>query len=81
MDLEKKSDNTKRDPQRMIKAVAALKRYIATYDQQAEYGRYTDGIFIDDILYGLGIALEPEEHKEGIGYEAFKKKLLEHLGR
>lgn len=70
----------KRAPDRIINATKSLQDYMNTYDQQVEYDKYTDGIFINDVLYGLGIALEPELYRNNSGYEAFKKKLREHLG-
>ena len=59
--------------------VQYLKRYIDTYDNQYHYQNYSDTILIDDILYGLGVALNPEEHQFADGFDTFKNKLIEHL--
>lgn len=61
------------------RAVASLKDYINTYDQQPGYESYRTETLIDDVLYGLGIALD-DKYKYAQGYEEFKKLLREHLG-
>lgn len=68
-----------RDPVRMKKAVASLEEYILTYKDQECYESYSDETFIDDILYGLGIALDPMGHRFADGYQRFKEKLLSHI--
>lgn len=64
---------------RMKLMVAYLKRYIETYDKQYHYENYTDTTLIDDILYGLGVALNPDEHSFADGFYTWKKKLYTHL--
>ena len=66
---------------RMKAAVEYLQKYINSYSNQSYYLDYEDGILIDDILYGLGMALDPENHKWADGYERFKVVLNQHLDR
>ena len=77
---ELKCSDVKSNPnKRMELMVQYLKRYIDTYDNQYHYQNYSDTILIDDILYGLGVALNPEEHQFADGFDTFKNKLIEHL--
>lgn len=64
---------------RMKAMVQNLQKYVVTYHKQAGYLEYTDTIFIDDMLYGIGIALEPDLHSFANGYEIWKAKLREHI--
>ncbi len=62
-----------------IKAsVIRLQEYMNTYDQQHGYERYRAETLIDDVLYGLGIAID-EKYKFASGYDDFKKVLRDHL--
>jgi hypothetical protein len=64
---------------RMRDAVAYLKKYMRTYDKQIGYADYSETTLIDDVLYGLGVALD-REHVGASGYDTFKDRLREHLG-
>lgn len=65
---------------RMQRVIRFLGNYMGTYEhQQAECLNYTDKILIDDVLYALGIAFEPQHHKYASGYEVWKDRLREHL--
>ena len=66
---------------RMRLAVAKLTMYMKTYADQAGYADYSDKTFIDDVLYGLGVALGgATDHYSGPdGYERFKAYLRDHL--
>ena len=70
----------KRDPKKMKKAVAYLAEYMRTYDLQPGYEDYSEATFIDDVIYGLGVALDPKSHKFAQGLDIFKAKLIKHLG-
>lgn len=61
------------------RAVTSLKDYINTYDRQPGYESYRAETLIDDVLYGLGIALD-DKYRHAQGYDEFKKVLREHLG-
>ena len=77
---ELKCSDVKSNPnKRMELMVQYLKRYIDTYDNQYGYQNYSDTTLIDDILYGLGVALNPEKHQFADGFDTFKNKLIEHL--
>lgn len=60
--------------------VAQFQKYVATYHEQHGYENYSDEMFIDDIIYGLGAALN-EDYKFAQGFEEFKVKLIKHFRR
>lgn len=64
---------------RMRLIVGRLQEYVRTYSDQAHFDTYSDTIFIDDMLYGIGIALEPLEYRTSPGFDEFKKALRAHL--
>ena len=79
-ELSNLNPNNKNYSQKRMKLmVAYLKRYIETYDKMYGYENYTDETLIDDILYGLGVALNPNEHSFASGFYTWKKKLYAHL--
>jgi hypothetical protein len=63
---------------RMERAVAYMKKFMDTYDQQQGYGDYSDETYINDVLYGLGASLSGEYEFAG-GFRKFRALLLEHL--
>lgn len=58
-----------------------LKNYIDLYGDQACYSDFGVGIWIDDIIYGLGVSIDPEKYEWAAGYEQFKKDLIAHLSK
>jgi hypothetical protein len=64
---------------RMKDVVAKLTHYMDTYDKQYGYVDYDDAIFINDVLYGIGIALDEKEYKYAPGFIKFKSFLKEFL--
>lgn len=60
---------------RMQRMVADIKGYISTYDGQVGYLDYSDDCFISDIVYGLGIAIDPKMNAWAMGFIKFKKEL------
>jgi hypothetical protein len=66
--------------ERMMKIVASLQRYIATYDAQQGYMDYTDETLIDDVIYGLGCAIDEDRYKMAPGFRRFKDQIRKHLG-
>jgi hypothetical protein len=64
---------------RMKLMVKYLQRYMKTYDDQVGYENYTDFTLIEDVLYGLGVALNPKEHQFSTGFDVWKMKLIEHI--
>lgn len=64
---------------RMQRAIRFLREYMDTYEAQAECLNYTDKTLIDDVLYALGVAFDPQQHKYASGYDVWKDKLREHL--
>lgn len=69
-----------RKQKRMRAIVAQFQEYVRTYSDQAHYDQYRDDTFLDDMLYGIGIALEPEKWRAADGYELFKAELRKRLG-
>ena len=65
--------------QSIKEAVKSLKEYINSYDGQQFYESYAEETLIKDILYGLGIALDPEKYKYSDGFDRFKEVLRKHL--
>jgi hypothetical protein len=68
-----------RDKEHMVEAVNNLALYMATYNDQVGYESYSAKIFVDDVLYGLGISLDKEKYQYGQGYREFKKDLMAFL--
>lgn len=62
----------------MQQVVMNLEQYIDTYDEQEGYQEYSDRVYIEDIIYGLGASLS-EDNKFTKGFLKFKKELLVHL--
>jgi len=58
-----------------------LQNYINSYPEQSCYLDYIDQTIIDDMLYGLGVALYGDECKFANGYDKFKQILMNHLTR
>lgn len=58
------------------KAVGFMEQYINTYRQQPYYKEYTEATFINDMLYGVGVAVSGE-HRFAQGFDTFKEKLKE----
>lgn len=58
--MTRKIGNLKKQ-KRVAKIIKFLKHYINTYDRQIGYLDYSDETIIDDILYGLGTALDVDE--------------------
>ena len=58
------------------KAVDFMEQYINTYRQQPYYKTYTEVTFINDMLYGIGVAVG-EEYRFAQGFHQFKEKLKE----
>jgi len=70
---------TKKHQKRIKEAVKYLQNYMRTYSDQPFYENYTDETLINDVLYGLGVAIGGDDNKFANGFEAFKVKLRNHL--
>ena len=67
---------------RMRAIVARFQAYVSTYTDQEGYDKYQDKTFLDDMIYGLGIAIGSETASDYTGpggYERFKQTLREFL--
>ncbi len=60
-------------------AVSYLEKYVSTYSSQQGYEGYPPSIFIDDVLYGLGVSIYGPSAEWHGGYQEFKVKLMEYL--
>lgn len=69
----------KKNQKRAKKVIESLQEYMNTYNKQVGYLDYTDDTIINDVLYGLGIALDKERYSFGKGYHLFAARLREHL--
>jgi hypothetical protein len=69
----------KQKQKRMEGIVARMQEYTRTYSDQAEYRDYSDRIFIDDFLYGIGIALDPKQYRGATGFDRFLDVLQERI--
>lgn len=69
-----------RKQKRMRTIVARFQEYVRTYSDQAHYDQYRDQTFMDDMIYGIGIAMEPEKWRQGQGFDAFKAELVKRYG-
>jgi len=58
--------------------VENFQKYMSTYHEQSGYQEYTDKTFIEDILYGIGVSIDPK-YQYANGLRDFKKVLLKHL--
>jgi len=56
--------------------VTNFQKYVNTYDITFTMPRR---IFINDMLYGIGLAVNPDEHRLNNGFAKFKKELLKHV--
>ena len=71
---------TNRRRQHVEHAVRYLQHYMSTYTEQMYYRDYSDETIINDVLYGLGVALWGEdEHRGPSGFDRTVAKLREHL--
>ncbi len=60
-----------------MQIVDEFQRYVATYSTQKGYEDYEDETFLNDMLYGLGIAIDNGAYGWAGGYVKFKKKVLQ----
>lgn len=59
-------------------AVSHFEDYVSTYDKQPAYEEYTKSIYLNDMLYGLGITMD-KSYEFADGFNQFKKDLIEFL--
>lgn len=65
--------------QTIPESVKYLAEYMGTYDKQTGFKEYSSKTYIDDVLYGLGMSLNPELFRWNDGFEKFKVFLAEYL--
>lgn len=64
---------------RMKSIVETFQKYVATYSDQKFYMNYEDRTFIADMLYGIGIAVDPQQYSFAGGFDKFKDALRAYL--
>ena len=64
----------------MRQMVKSMETYISTYKDQAYYEDYTTETFLNDMLYGIGVAIYPEKYQYSHGFEEWKDELRKFLG-
>ena len=64
---------------KLIDMQRKLENYVTTYKEQKYWLEYDETIFLDDMLYGIGIALDVDKYKMADGYENFLLFLMEHI--
>ncbi|MGM1289590.1 hypothetical protein, partial [Escherichia coli] len=56
-----------RQRKRMAAIVVEFQKYVATYSDQQCYQDYSDRTFIEDMLYGIGVAIDRERFRAADG--------------
>ncbi len=72
-------DLTARDPTMIIDASARIQNFWLTYSNQEGYQNYSLETFLNDALYGIGLAIDESKYREAQGFDQFKKELIEYL--
>ena len=61
------------------KVIKSMKNYIDTYPNQLGWELYTKDTVLNDLVYGIGIAIDKRKYQYGDGYDKFKKDLIKFL--
>ena len=56
----------------IVEAVERMQKYWETYDCQHNYENYSEQMFLDDALYGIGLSMYESKFRWSAGYERFK---------
>jgi hypothetical protein len=72
------ADQTKQ--MKHINAVARLQKHLASYVSAPNHVTVKEDIFIDDMLYLLGISYDEDKFSQGIGYGEFKDIVRKVIG-
>lgn len=70
-------DNSSTQDDKVEASIKAVQRYMNTYVWETCGGDAR--IFLDDVLYVLGVALSPEKYSMGPGHNLFKQDLKKYL--
>ncbi len=60
-------------------ALKYFNHYVTTYENQYHWQRYQIETWLDDIIYGLGVSIDPSKFKYNDGFCKFKKLLVNYL--
>jgi hypothetical protein len=63
----------------MARIVFDFQHYVATYSDQPGFLDYSDRTFIQDMLYGIGLAIDPKAFKCADGFDRWLDELRDHL--
>ena len=61
------------------KVIKSIKNYIDTYHNQFGWEKYKKDTVLNDLVYGIGIAIDKEKYQYANGYDEFKKELIKFL--
>ena len=61
------------------KVIAAMKEFIDTYPDQIGWQEYTKDTVLNDLIYGIGVAIDHDKYSFAMGYRYFKKDLIKFL--
>jgi hypothetical protein len=64
---------------RMFNMVKEYIEYVVTYVRQQGYTDFSDNIFIDDMIYGIGVVVNRDEYSYSNGYDKFKTFLIDNI--
>jgi hypothetical protein len=68
-----------RHQRQMKRIIDAFASYAASYAEEPYSTSYGLDVFIDDMLFGIGQAIDPEVYGDAAGYWRFRARLLRHL--
>lgn len=79
MSIEKYAKKVDERQKKVKEGIEFLKDYMDTYNKQPGYLDYTDYTIIEDILYGLGVAIDKDKYSFANGFKDFKEVLINHI--
>lgn len=56
-----------------------MEEYIRTYDSQPGYENYDKKTYLNDMLYGIGVSMNPDQYQYAGGFAKFKEALMRFL--
>lgn len=68
-----------KDMKRMYSIIKKYKAYVRHYNNTGNENFNMDKTFILDMIYGIGIAVDPDKYSFSVGFDEFKKHLIEEI--
>jgi len=72
-----KLSQEQQDVKRMFNIIKKYKAYVRHYNKNGNENFNMDKTFILDMIYGIGIAVDPDKYSFSVGFAEFKKDLIE----